>query len=190
MARKANFDVREDIMSAARVAVQKDGYNALSFRDLANDVGVKSATVHYHFPTKGDLAEALVVRYREDLLTVLEPLSAMSYDDALAGYLALFRSYFEDRNEMCMGGMMSAEVTALPKAACQEIDRFMAAHIDWIAETLLKKHPRMAADKRQGRARSIFAALEGAQLVTRGLGGDVAVFNEIVESYRASGLLG
>ena len=39
------------------------GVVTMSFRDLAGDVGIKSACVHYHFPTKSDLGEALVDRY-------------------------------------------------------------------------------------------------------------------------------
>jgi TetR/AcrR family transcriptional regulator, transcriptional repressor for nem operon len=189
MARKSNFDVREDVMAAARATVERDGYNALSFRTLADEVGVKSATVHYHFKTKGDLAEALVARYREDLLKILEPYNDASYDDAMAGYVGLFRSFFADKDKMCLGGMMSAEVTSLPEPACQEIARFMTAHVDWLAEILSKKHPRMSADKRQARARAIFAALEGAMLIARGNGSDVTVFDGIVDDYRAAGLL-
>ncbi|PXA86900.1 TetR family transcriptional regulator [Nostoc sp. 3335mG] len=189
MAKRANFDVRESFMSAARRSVEKSGFNAMSFRDLAEEVGVKAATLHYHFPTKADLAEALVVRYREDVLKILEPLNDLPYEDAIAGYVGLFRSFFEGSNRMCMGGMMSAEVSALSEATCQQIDRFMSAHIDWIAETLARKHPRMPADKRHARAKAIFASLEGAQLITRGLGSDPAVFDGIVDAYRASGLI-
>lgn len=189
MARKSDTDVRENVMAAARATVERDGYNALSFRTIADEVGVKSATVHYHFKTKGDLAEALVVRYREDVLKILEPLDSATYDDAMAGYIALFRSFFAKGNQMCLGGMMSAEVTALPEPACQEIARFMNAHIDWIAQTLSKRHPRMPAATRHARAQAIFAALEGAMLITRGLGGDASIFDGIVENYRSIGLL-
>ncbi len=59
-------DTRETIMRAARAAVQAHGYNALSFRELAKEVGIKSASVHYHFPTKGDLAAALARRYADE----------------------------------------------------------------------------------------------------------------------------
>ncbi|MDF2795086.1 MAG: transcriptional regulator, TetR family [Pseudomonas orientalis] len=53
-------------MTAARKMVQTRGYNGLSFRELAKEVGIKSASIHYHFPTKGDLGAALAKRYTED----------------------------------------------------------------------------------------------------------------------------
>ena len=53
------FSMRERILSAAEKRVRAVGFNAVSFRDLANDVGVKSSSVHYHLPRKQDLGEQL-----------------------------------------------------------------------------------------------------------------------------------
>ena len=39
-------DTRQTIMNAARATVQARGYNALSFRELAKEVGIKSASIH------------------------------------------------------------------------------------------------------------------------------------------------
>ena len=32
--------------------MRRGGFHGFSFRDLAADVGIKSASVHYHFPIK------------------------------------------------------------------------------------------------------------------------------------------
>src|SRR5216684_6839557 len=48
---------------AARLTVQDLGYSGLSFRELAKDVGIKSASIHYYFATKGELGAALASRY-------------------------------------------------------------------------------------------------------------------------------
>src|SRR5262245_19633759 len=53
------------ILDAAEEMVQTRGYNAVSFRDLAAAVGIKSASIHYYFQNKGDLGVALVKRYVE-----------------------------------------------------------------------------------------------------------------------------
>jgi AcrR family transcriptional regulator len=36
-----------------------------SFGEIAADVGIKGSSVHYHFPTKDDLAAAVVRRWAE-----------------------------------------------------------------------------------------------------------------------------
>ncbi len=47
------IETKEKIMNAARLTVQDRGYAGLSFRELAKEVGIKSASIHYYFPTKG-----------------------------------------------------------------------------------------------------------------------------------------
>ncbi|WP_345191535.1 TetR/AcrR family transcriptional regulator, partial [Gluconacetobacter tumulicola] len=53
-------------------------YNVLSFREIAKAVGIKNASMHYHFPTKGDLGAALARRYTEDGEAYLADLLATS----------------------------------------------------------------------------------------------------------------
>lgn len=55
----------EQTLDAAENRVRRFGHNGVSFRELAEDVSVKSASVQYHFPAKADLGVALVKRYRE-----------------------------------------------------------------------------------------------------------------------------
>ena len=42
--------------------VQQRGFHAFSYRDIAEQVGIKTASIHYYFPTKAHLAEAVVRR--------------------------------------------------------------------------------------------------------------------------------
>src|SRR5271154_7619977 len=104
-------DTREAIMAVARKTVQAHGYNRLSFRELAKEVGVRSASIHYHFPTKGDLGAALARRYTEDASAALEGLLVESRNPAtcLRKYTDLFRLALENNNRMCLCGIMAAE---------------------------------------------------------------------------------
>ena len=45
----------ERIIAAAETRMRDAGFHGVSFRDIASDVGIKSASVHHHFPTKEDL---------------------------------------------------------------------------------------------------------------------------------------
>jgi TetR/AcrR family transcriptional repressor of nem operon len=185
----APTDTREALMTTARTMVQRDGYNALSFRDLAAEIGVKSSSVHYHFPTKGDLAEALLGRYCDDMATFLESLDGKTFEQALDAYTGVFRSGLDGTNRMCIGGMLSAEVNALPPPVRVQIERFGEINTEWLRKIVSAKHKRISADKAAARATAIYAAIEGAQLIARGRGGDPAVFDGIIDAYKASGLL-
>jgi len=50
---------REAILAAARSAAQAHGYSGLNFRDLAEGVGIKSASIYYYFPSKEAIVAAL-----------------------------------------------------------------------------------------------------------------------------------
>jgi TetR/AcrR family transcriptional repressor of nem operon len=165
------------------------GYNALSFRDLAKEVGVKSSSVHYHFPTKADLASALASRYTAEAVAYMDDLirTCQDHDALIAGYTAAFRRALADQNRMCLCGIMAAEFHELPEAVRAEVNRFTAANTRWLEQILANRHPTVARDALHARALAIFAAIEGAQLVARSRG-DVATFDQILSAYAALGL--
>jgi TetR/AcrR family transcriptional regulator, transcriptional repressor for nem operon len=62
-------------------------------------------------------------------------------------------------------------------------------NVQWLVQVLsLRKKVRADADAIHRHALSVFAAIEGAQLVARSRG-DVTVYHEIVDAYRPAGLL-
>ncbi|MET3665175.1 TetR/AcrR family transcriptional regulator [Caulobacter sp. 1776] len=183
-------DTRETIMKAAQAAVQAKGYNALSFRELAKAVGIKSASIHYHFPTKGDLGAALARRYTdnavgyfEQLITAPAPVEAI-----FADYVAVFRAALLNDNRMCLYGIMAAEYGDLPPEVRVAVDAFSAANVDWLVRLLGPRHPTLSDAALRDRALAIFAAIEGAQLVARGRG-DITLFDQMIAAYRAAGLM-
>jgi TetR/AcrR family transcriptional repressor of nem operon len=180
-------DTRQTILDAAKPMVQARGYNALSFRDVAAAVGIKSASIHYHFPTKGDLGAALARHYTDDGMAYLAGLRAGASDIAalVEGFAAIFRAALTNDNRMCLCGIMTAEHQDLPDAVRAEVDRFTDSCVGWLAEVLAQDDNAAAA---HDRALAIFAAIQGAQLVARGRG-DVGLFDAIIARYREARLL-
>jgi TetR/AcrR family transcriptional repressor of nem operon len=184
-------DTKQKIMSAARLTVQDRGYGGLSFRELAKEVGIKSASIHYYFPTKGELGGALAQQYTSDFADYLDGLLAQSLDQdaCIRKYTDVFRNTLLNENRMCLGGIMAAEHKELPVEVRAEVVKFGEMNVRWLAQVLsLGKGARVAAEAIRRRALAIFAAIEGAQLVARSRG-DVTVYDGIVEAYRAGVLL-
>ena len=179
------------IMDAARATVQARGYNALSFRELAKEVGVKSASIHYHFPTKGDLGAALARRYTEDAIHYLDGLLAAFPNPhaCLQEYPKVFRAALANDNRMCLCGIMAAERHDLPAEVRTEVDRFTEVNVRWLVKVLsLPSHKTRNKEKAEQRALAIFAAIEGAQLIARGRG-DTTLFDQSIAVYREAGLI-
>ena len=174
-------DTRETIMAVGKAMVQARGYNALSFREIAKTVGIKSASIHYYFPTKGDLGAALAKRYTEDAVGYFDSLLAEPLDPEtrVQRYIAVFRAALLNDNRMCLYGIMAAEYGDLPLEVRVEVDTFTRANVRWLVQVL-------ASD--EARALAVFAAIEGAQLVARGRG-DIAVFDQLIAAYRTAGLM-
>lgn len=182
-------DSREKIMAAARQTAQAHGYNGLNFRDLAEVVGIRAASIYYHFPSKADLATAVAKRYWEDAAAALDALLAESQDPltALRRYPETFRWALENENRMCLSGFMAAEYDDLPEPVRQQVQAFTDVNVAWLSKVLLAANL-VAAGEAVPRARAIFAAVAGAQLMARSRS-DISLYDSAIDSYRAAGLL-
>jgi TetR/AcrR family transcriptional repressor of nem operon len=184
-------DTKQRIMAVARLTVQDRGYGGLSFRELAKEVGIKSASIHPYFPTKGELGGALAERYTLDFKTYLDGLLAEGLDQktCIRKYTEVFRDTLRNENRMCLGGIMAAEHKELPAEVQAEVVKFSEMNVNWLTRVLsLGDGSRVAPELIARRALAIFAAIEGAQLVARSRD-DVTVYESIVETYRAGILL-
>lgn len=155
----------ERILDSAEERICRYGYNGVSFRDIAADVGIKSASVHYFFPTKPALAAAVARRYTERCLAELgDPTAPRSRPvEAIGRLAALFRRTLEEKKRMCLFGMLAAEVGGLPPEVAAEARFFFGRIIDWL---------RLAVDEAAAEtmsAEAIVAAFEGAMLLARSM---------------------
>lgn len=182
----ATTNSREAILAAAKSAAQAHGYNGLNFRDLAARVGIRSASLYYHFPSKADLGAAVARRYWEDTAAQLDAL-AEDPREALRGYPDLFRLALQNDNRMCLVSHMAAEYDDLPEAVRQEVQAFIEVNLRWL-ERQLTAAGLAPAGQGAAHAQAIYAAIAGAQLLARGRA-DLALYDSLIESYRAAGLL-
>ena len=163
---------RERILDAAESRAREGGYYGFSFREVAADVGIKSASVHYHFPTKASLAEALAQRYTERALEAVgAPETPLEAFDRVT---ALFRTALEVDRKMCLCGMFGAERDALPPEVAAETRSYFMRLIE-----AMEAPPAEAPY----RAETVLAALEGALLTARALD-DPSVFGRVVADLR------
>ncbi len=184
MAPETKLDTRQAIMDAGQAVVQARGYNALSFRELAKTVGIKSASIHYHFPTKGDLGAALAKRYTQTAAVAFEHFLAVAPDapTRMRRYTEVFRAALVDDNRMCLVGIMAAEKADMPPEVMVEIEAFIALNVTWLSQVLGLTGPEAGQ-----KALAVLSAVNGAQLMARG-GGDVAIYDRTIAAYRSAGL--
>jgi TetR/AcrR family transcriptional regulator, transcriptional repressor for nem operon len=180
---------KEAIMAAAKRTAQAHGYSGLNFRDLAEEVGIKAASIYHHFPSKADLGAAVARRYWEDSAVVLEALLADSPDpvSSLRRYPDTFRKALESDNRMCLCSFMAAEYDDLPEPVKKEVLTFADVNVAWLSR-VLSAATAVSPEESERRARAIFAAVAGAQLIARSRS-DISLYDALIDSYRAAGLL-
>ena len=67
-----NNTIYEQILLVAESLIQSRGYNAFSYKDISEIIGIKTSSIHYYFPTKADLGKQVVIQHIEKLY-VLAP---------------------------------------------------------------------------------------------------------------------
>jgi TetR/AcrR family transcriptional repressor of nem operon len=187
--KQASISSSDRILLVATRIAQAHGYGGLNLRTLAEEVGIKAASLYHHFPSKADLAAAVARRYWEDSAATLEALSATILDptDCLRRYPETFRKSLENDNRMCLSSFMTAEYDDLPDVVKKEVQTFSEVNVAWLAKVLVAAGIVSSKDAKK-RANAIFAAVAGAQLMARGRS-DIKLFDALIESYSAAGLL-
>ncbi len=178
---------RDRIIAAAEVRMRDGGYHGFSFREIAADVGIKSASVHHHFPAKEDLAFAVVDGYTERFIETLgDPADPGKSPGALIDrYIDLFRRALIVERRMCLCGLLGSEVKALPDRVSVGTRTFFQRHIEWLSKVFRSADPAATQDVIDARAMRFVATLEGALLVAQSLD-EPEVFERIVSATLAT----
>lgn len=171
---------KEQILSEAENRVRTGGYNNVSFRDLADAVGIKSASVHYHFPTKADLGVALAERYTDSFMLNLGSAKDASNDDPFASYIELFRHALNVDKKMCLCGVLGAELDGLPSVVRLATRRFFERNIEWLSDAHQHKYGSNRTEASTA-AIKLISLLEGALLVSRSLD-NTSLFDQAVNA--------
>ncbi len=167
-----NGRMREKILDVAQRLVETRGYDGFSYADVAEAVGIRKASIHHHFATKGDLALALIDRSRSDCRAALAEIDRREAtpDRRLDAYVKLFEATLSDGGRMCLCGMLAAgQVTLLP-AARDALAGAIGDHEEWLTGVLRagQKAGQFRIDASpMKQARALLASLEGAMLLAR-----------------------
>ena len=158
-----------NIIKNAEDQIRTGGYNAFSFREVAKAIGIKSASIHYHFPTKTDLAVVVANRYTHHFIQQLEAISnnIEQPKERLARYIDLFRHAIQVDKKMCLCGILASEIDVLPDLLQIEVKRFFDLNLEWLSKHLFGKQHNATAQ-----ACRLLASLEGTLLISKAMKSD------------------
>ncbi|HEX4044989.1 MAG TPA: TetR/AcrR family transcriptional regulator [Gammaproteobacteria bacterium] len=166
--------VYDNILDIAETLIQTQGYNAFSFRHIAQATGIKTSSIHYYFPTKADLGKAVVTRHIEvlhaELVHVLEN-KKISCKKKIHLFLeSIFAKTYAANRKMCLGGMLASDVLTLPEPILFEVRVFFKRIEKWLEQVLVQgraKEDFHFSGTAKKEAEFILALLEGSLLLAR-----------------------
>jgi TetR/AcrR family transcriptional repressor of nem operon len=168
-------DTRSELLSCAETLIRCRGYNGFSYADLAREVGVRTATIHYHFPTKRDLGVQLIASYDEKYDRALAEITNATQNGAerIESYAKLYLNGLEQELS-CLCAVLAITPNLLPAEMHESVCRFFRKHLRWL-EMVLREgrangsiRPDIDASLQ---ARLVITLLEGGLLMERMLDG-------------------
>jgi TetR/AcrR family transcriptional regulator, transcriptional repressor for nem operon len=166
---RGETDTASEILDVAERLVQLRGFNGFSYGDVASELEITTAALHYHFASKAELGEALIERYAARFADALAEIDERLADspEKLDSYATLYLDVLRD-HRMCLCGMLAADYQTLPKPMRHAVVRFFDDNEKWLGRVLTK-------GKAEGTLQFTGSASDAAQMIVSGLEGAMLV---------------
>ncbi len=168
-------ETKEKIVSLADQLIRIRGFNAFSYKDIAEPLDMKNAAVHYHFPAKADLGIGVIQQERNKFNTAIAKWKKLPEQEQLQHLIQVFRKHCHAGN-ICLMGSLSPDYNTLAPAMQQEVQGMAEDILHWLSHTLEngRKHKQLHfKGKATDRALMIMTNLQASLLMSRVLGPEI-----------------
>lgn len=175
-----------EIAAYARSLLAAGGYNSFSYADISDQIHISKASIHYQFPSKAELVQTVVARYREEARAGLAVLDRQLDDprEKLNAYTNYWSTCIRDgTSSFCLCAMLAAELPIIPGEVAAEVRGHFLDLTTWLSSVLKKgaaKGQFQLESSPAIEAKSFMATVHGAMLAARAFG-DPKIFQAIVQ---------
>lgn len=159
---------KDQILDFAERQMRMGGYDAVSFRDIAKAIGIKSASVHYYFPTKADLGRAVTQRYAKRFIESLGDPCEGTVKARLARLANAYKAAFAADGSACLCAVLGSTTAHLPTETSSEVRAFYDGLLAWSKEAFEDRPPALSP-------RLIISMLQGAMVISLATGKSTAL---------------
>lgn len=170
-----SIDTKTALLNSAERAARRFGFDGFSYADLSQDVGIRKASIHHHFPTKAALCTALVQRYHATFADACQQIDEAhaSGGARLRALISRYRDALNDGHTLCLCVALSPSRDSLPPEVIQRIGQFRAGVLAWMATAFERGQADgsiAGVNDPKAEAMATLPLLEGAQLAARAAG--------------------
>jgi len=168
----AKADTRRQILDIAENLLLDLGYNGFSYKHISSALGIRNASIHYHFPQKSDLGVAIIQRARRRFWrwSHSEEMQKRNPLEKLDAFFILNKKFLHAGGQCCLGGVLETCFKTLPTDMQMETQAFISDMLGWLTELLRDGRERGAfafPGDPQDQAIVIMSSLQGALQVVR-----------------------
>lgn len=124
-------DTKDKIVELADHLVRTKGFNAFSYKNIADPMEIRNAAIHYHFPAKADLGISVIENEMERFRENAEKWRKLPEDKQLAKLVDVFHRY-GNHGFICLMGSLAPDFETFSdpmKAKVQEMGNDL---LNWI----------------------------------------------------------
>lgn len=165
-----------EIADQTTLLLAAGGYHGFSYADISERVKIGKASIHHHFPSKAELVQTVVARYRAQARDGMAALDRHHHDpvEQLKAYTGYWSKCIrEGTSPICICAMLAAELPAIPPEVADEVRAHFQDLSAWLV-SVLKKGSANGQFRLQGtpanEAKAFMAIVHGAMLSARAFG--------------------
>lgn len=168
---------KSQIIELALRNIREKGYLSFSYDDLAKELGVTKASIHYHFMKKEDLGLAVCTKLKEGLeKSYLNIDQAQINSEDKPWEFISRRAKQIGNNEVCPISSLQADYNFLPIAMQESVQQLSQMEIDYLKKLLdvLKEEGKLKLTHDTGAlAALLISSIKGALQYRRVVGEDL-----------------
>jgi TetR/AcrR family transcriptional repressor of nem operon len=181
------METRTKILNSAQRFIQTRSFEGFSFQDIADEVGIRKASLYHHFDSKDAVAIGVLKRGADWVTGQLDATKELAPPERLERYFDLFHDLHGKAERMCPGGSFASVLGAVSPAVQRALHAFTKMHLDWL-EGVVREGAALGAfeigeQAPRDVALQIFSSVQGALLTGR-LTADPGVLDAVATELR------
>jgi len=130
------MSTREAIIEQADYLIRDKGYNAFSYSDLSKAIGIKNASIHYHFPSKSDLGIAVVQKHLQGLAELRQEKKGLSPLEQLEAFFSIYTKA-KSNQKICLVGALATDFHTIEENVQAHLKVLADQVLNWVTEILV-----------------------------------------------------
>lgn len=178
---------RDKILDLGKNYMQAIGYHSFNYKMISTQLNIKNASIHHYFPSKEDLALAVIEKDKEDFTAIMKSLESQSPTGKAEALLNIYTHYFNNGQKLCVVSTFETSFNDVSEPIRKASSAYAVFMIKWLTDVFkegLHSKEFLFKGSAEEMAAIWMAGLPGSVLIGRMIGPDY--FHQVINRLRNS----